>query len=394
MKTTTKILSLTLSLILGFSQLALSNNKSLKNVEQAMSEDSIKSISKSQKHSPVQPSENGSIGQQSVFDQMTISSDDILEIKLTTDVQNLIVNKNTDDYQVAYLEMKDATGNLVNHKLKVKPRGKYRRKICDFPPLKLNFSKDELTKRGLHPEFDKLKLVTHCTDNKMEGKDNVLREYLTYQIYNTLSDNSFRTQLVKIEYTDLHNSSKSITRYGFLIEDKDEMATRLNGEICDCRGLTSDVISDSQYNVMTMFQYMIGNEDWDLAAIRNIKAVQSFSGGKENNIIVPYDFDFSGVVDAPYAKPNTKFNHLTVKERHFSGTFNNAQELEITSNHFLSKRKEILQTVRKFKRLSADSRIDIEKYLEEFFTTLKNENQVADIFLHKGSPDLIENIAK
>jgi len=393
MKITTKVLSLIVALTLGFSQLALSNNKSLKIAEQEILEDSINLVSKNLSQSNYKINER-TVRQKSIFDKMVSFSDEILEIKLTTDVQNLIVNKNTDDYQVAFIEMDDAYGNTVNHKLKVKPRGKYRRKICDFPPLKLNFSKEELVQRGLNPEFDKLKLVTHCTDNKTDAKENVLREYLTYQIYNTLTDNSFRTQLVKIEYIDLHNSSKSIIRYGFLIEDKDEMATRLNGEICDCRGLTTGAISQKPYNLMAMFQYMIGNEDWNLMAARNIKVVQSISSGMEKNVIVPYDFDFSGVVNADYAIPNNKLNHSNIKQRHFSGDFANDQELEEMSNHFLSKRKEILQTVRKFKQLNSDARYEIDMYLQEFFTILKNKKQVSDIFLKDENLGFNEKIAK
>jgi hypothetical protein len=391
MKITTQTLFLTLALILGSSQLALSSNNSLKIAKQGMLSDSTKLISKNLPTSVYQI-KNTTEKQNSVFDQMAMMSNDLLELKLTTDLQNLIINKNTDDYQVAFIEMKDANGNSVNHKLKVKARGKYRRKVCDFPPLKLNFAKEELIKHGLHSEFDKLKLVTHCTDNKTDAKDNVLREYLTYQIYNRLTDNSFRTQLVKIEYVDLHNSSKSITRYGFVIEDKDEMAMRLNGEICDCHGLKSEMISKTPYNLMAMFQYMIGNEDWDSSMIRNVQAVQLFTGGSiGNNIIVPYDFDFSGVVDAPYAIPDLDLKHYTVKQRHFSGEFNDKNELEAMINHFLSRKNEILQTVKKFKRLNLNSRFEIEIYLQEFFLILENEKLASAIFLKNQNISFQEN---
>jgi hypothetical protein len=393
MKITTQILSITIALILGFSLPVLSNSNLQKIDEQVMSGDSIKLISKELLANNSQRTNNVKT-QKSVFDQLSMNSDDILHIKLTTDVQNLVANKNTDDYQIAYLEMESNNGEKINHKLKVKPRGKYRRKVCDFPPLKLNFSKEELLKQGLHPKFDKLKLVTHCTDNQVEAKDNVLREFLTYQMYNILADNSFRTQLVKIEYADIHNLSKPITRWGFLIEDKDEMASRLNGELCDCRGLESDRIVKDQYNTMTMFQYMIGNEDWDLLSLRNVKVVQLSNASTANNIIVPYDFDFSGVVDAAYAKPNVELKHSSVKQRHFYGNFANASELEVVSNHFLTKRKEILQLVRKFRRLNADAKIDIEVYLEEFFYTLKNKNKASEIFLEQDSYRFEEKIVR
>ena len=381
MKITTQTLSLILTLILGFSQLALSNNNLLKTAKQEILNDSTKLISKDLPTAAYQI-KNTIKTQNSVFDQIAMSSNEVIKLTLTTDLQNLITNKKTDEYQVAFIDMKDANGNIINHKLKIKPRGKYRRRVCDFPPLKLNFSKSGLLSQGLHPDFDKLKLVTHCTDSRIEGKDNVLREYLTYQLYNKLTDNSFRTQLVKIEYIDLHDSSKSIVRYGFLIEDKDEMAMRMNGEICDCHGIKPEMISHTPHNLMAMFQYMIGNEDWNSTMLRNVKAVKLFTGGSVgNNVIVPYDFDFSGTVDAPYAIPDPDLHHTTVKQRHFSGEFMNRNELEVMTNYFLSRKKEILQTVKDFKLLNLESRFDINNYLNEFFSILTDEQQANNVFL-------------
>ncbi len=384
MKNTTQKLFLALTLTLGFSQLALSNNSSLKTAEQEMLGDSTKLIPQNLPTSVYQI-EKSTKKQNSIFDKIALSSNDAIELTLTTDLQNIITNKNTDTYQVAFMEMEDANGNSVKHQLKVKPRGKYRRKVCDFPPLKLNFSKSELTGYGLNPEFDKLKLVTHCTDNRFDAKDNVLREYLTYQIYNRLTDNSFRTQLVKIKYVDLHNASKSVTRYGFLIEDTDEMAMRLNGEICDCHGIKSEMISHTPHNLMAMFQYMIGNEDWNSSMLRNVKAVQLFTGGGlENNIIVPYDFDFSGIVNAAYAIPDPDLNHSTVQQRHFFGEFSSREELELITNHFLGRKDEILETVKGFKHLNLNSRIEIGIYLKEFFAIISDEEMARDVFIeHK-----------
>ena len=380
MKITKQNLLLIITLTLGFSQLALSNNNLLKTANQKIVGDSIKRILPNLPTSFYKVNDTAK-KQKSIFDEIALSSNEAVKLTLTTDLQNLIINKNTNDYQAAILEIKDDNESITKHNLKVKPRGKFRRKICDFPPLKLNFSKGELINLGLSPEFDKLKLVTHCTDNKFDAKDNVLREYLTYQLYNRLTDNSFRTKLVKIKYVDIHNSSKSITRYGFLIEDTDEMAMRLNGQICDCHGIKSEMISHVPHNLMAMFQYMIGNEDWNSHMLRNVKLVQLFTGGMGNNITVPYDFDFSGVVNADYAIPDPDLKHQTVKQRHFFGEFGNEEELKVMSNHFLDKKEEILKTVKGFKELSLNSRLDIEFYLKEFFDILEDEEIKSETFL-------------
>lgn len=384
MKITTQKKLITIALILGFSQLALSSNNLQKTAEQEIPSDSIR-LDSGNLPTSVYQIENTAQKQNSVFDEMAMSSDDVLELTLTTDLQNLIANKNTDEYQVAFIEMEDAEGNIINHKLKVKSRGKFRRRTCDFPPLKLNFSKKELINRGLHPDFDKLKLVTHCMGSKAEAKDDVLREYLTYQIYNKLTDNSFRTKIVKIKYVDLHNSSKPMVRYGFLIEDKDEMAMRLNGEICDCHGLKTEMISQTPHNLTAMFQYMIGNEDWNSSMLRNVKAVQLFTGGTRNNIIVPYDFDFSGVVNAAYGIPNPDLKHVTMKQRHFFGEFTDRNDFEMMSDHFLNKKKEILDSVKDFKLLNLLSRLEIEAYLQEFFSILEDERKAESVFFKVGN---------
>ena len=52
---------------------------------------------------------------------------------------------------------------------------------------------------------------------------------------------------------------------------------------------------------MMLFEYMIGNTDMSIWALHNVRLVQ-----KPNRTLtaVPYDFDLSGFVHAPYAMPD------------------------------------------------------------------------------------------
>ena len=54
---------------------------------------------------------------ESIFDKIALSTDDAIELTLTTDLENLIINKNNSDYQVAFLEMTDYKNEKVKHKL-------------------------------------------------------------------------------------------------------------------------------------------------------------------------------------------------------------------------------------------------------------------------------------
>ena len=151
-----------------------------------------------------------------IFDQLL--QEDILEVTLEADLTELIENRNTEDYLPAVFTFEDMEGGRHTQEIKVKPRGKFRRRVCNFPPLMLNFSKAQLEDQGYIREFDKLKLVTHCIDDKFESKEQVMKEYLAYKMYNELTDASFRVQLVNITYVDTRTGGKK-RQMGFLIED-------------------------------------------------------------------------------------------------------------------------------------------------------------------------------
>ena len=305
---------------------------------------------------------------ETLFDYL-YNKEEVLEVTLHADLQDLLVNKNDPNYRPAVLKMTNRQGVEEEWGIKVKPRGKYRRRVCDFPPLKLNFSKSDLEAHALGAKHDKLKLVTHCLDAKAASKENVLREFLVYEMYSVLTESSFRVQLVEITYIDLHNSMKPFKRYGFLIEDVDELAEGLNGEEYDQHGLNLDDLMVEQASTMVMFQYMIGNEDWSLQMMRNIKGVKLHSG---NEIIaIPYDFDFSGFVNAEYALPDPTLGHATLKERAYLGDFISEAQYQNTKTYFLYKKDDLLDTIRKFKKLSPSSRAECLDYVKEFYDLLE-----------------------
>ena len=101
-------------------------------------------------------------------------------------------------------------------------RGNFRRNAnnCDFPPLYLDFAKKK-TKGTLFAKQNKLKLVTHC-----QAEDYVVREYMIYKLYNQLTPLSFRARLAKVSYVDSLRKRATETRWGFLIEDEDDVAKR------------------------------------------------------------------------------------------------------------------------------------------------------------------------
>lgn len=307
---------------------------------------------------PVNPS-------RSIFDHLSQGA--VLEISIETDLAELIGNRRTEDYLPATFNFEDADGQVYTQEIKVKPRGRFRRRACNFPPVMLNFSKGTLREQGYAPEYDKLKLVTHCIDDKSDSKDQVIREYLAYKLYNELTEQSYRVQLARITYIDSKGELSKIKRYGFLIEDTDEMAHRLGGEECeDCHNLASSRLDLVAENRLAVFQYMIGNTDWDISMIRNVKLVKPIGGGPA--IPVPYDFDFAGMVEAPYAIPNSEIGQMAIKQRVFQGRQVDRSLFEATLRHFLSRQELLLEQVESFKGLSWQSRQSVAGYLNTFFS--------------------------
>ncbi len=300
-------------------------------------------------------------GKETFFDQL--SNPDVTNIVLTTDLDFILENKFTDDYIPATF----GHGG-ENWDMEVRVRGRYRRRVCDFPPLKLKFSKDMLEAAGLQ-RHNKFKLVTHCSDT-FDATDNVLREQLAYELYALINGDGFRTQLVNVTYQD-NDSDLRIERLGILIEDTDEMAERLGGEECDdCYNLAANTFQPNSQETITMFQYMIGNADWSTKLQRNVKIVQLQAGGRF--VAVPYDFDFAGLVDAEYAVPNPDLSQTDVKERFWLWDMEVAPNLDATIAHFLAKEAAVMSFVESYDLLSKRSRRKIANYLGEFYSSLRD----------------------
>ncbi|MEL6971581.1 MAG: hypothetical protein AAFO02_15555 [Bacteroidota bacterium] len=299
--------------------------------------------------------------QQSFFDRLV--TPEITQFTLTFDVDNLSAMKRSDEYFPATFSHQGE-----NWDAKVKVRGRYRRRVCDFPPLKLKLNKDMLEAAGLQ-RHNKFKLVTHCSDN-FDNADNVLREHLAYELYNLMTGEGYRTQLVQVTYRN-SATGETTKRFGIIIEDTTEMAHANGGEECeDCYNIDYNRYENGNPEQVALFQYMIGNSDYGFSTPRNIKHVQQQAGGAFK--VVPYDFDFSGLVDSEYAIPNPNLNQTSIKERIFVWDFDQAPQLDNTIAQFLEKENEAMDLVANFPHLSRGSKRQITKYLNGFFTSLRD----------------------
>ncbi|WP_020535793.1 hypothetical protein [Lewinella cohaerens] len=317
----------------------------------------------------------------SIFDLLT--GEEIKEVTLRTDLVNLLSSTDQEaSYQPATFSFTSGQGGAQTWDLKVKARGKFRRQVCDFPPLKLNFSKTALFNRGL-ADHDKLKLVTHCTDDKNVGNEKVMQEYLAYKLYQELNPYSYRVQLVSIQYIDDSGRLNGFRRLGFLIESTSELEARLNGEECeDCTYQPVTAFDTKASGMHAMFQYLIGNSDYSVPVMRNIKLIRRSVDGKL--VPVGYDFDFAGFVDAPYAIPANHLGQITIRQRIYLGTLADDEEMQEILEVFLRKKEQLLKIIQDFRPLPSSKRFELKEYLLTFYDQIEmiESGGYKDVYSH------------
>ena len=309
-------------------------------------------------------------------------SEDILELTLTSDltvVRKDIGEKRT--YHPANISYQNEEGDLVSIDLKVKTRGNSRRSknMCNFPPLRLNFKKDN-TSATIFEGQDKLKLVVHCQENDEEYKEYMIREYLVYKAYELLSDMSFRVRLFKIKYVDTGGKKKQTERYGFIIEDQRFLAERLGGTMLKDKKIHAESMDKTNVDIVSVFQYMIGNLDWSVKENHNMKLCYI-----EGNLpyCIPYDFDLTGIVHTEYALPPEMLPVNSVRNRLFRGYCRTAEEFETTFKVFLEIKEELYKLYQDSDLLSNQYIKSTLKYLDDFYEVINDPKLVKREFLKK-----------
>jgi hypothetical protein len=279
----------------------------------------------------------------------------------------------------ATVTLLDEAGAGPVFEIELSPRGLSRRTlgICDHPPLRLDFDKDDLDDT-LFDGQNRLKLVRLCKDSDRYS-DLVVLEYLAYKLYNEITPVSFRVRAAEITYHDVGGRGREETSFGFLIEDEGDLADRVGRIALD---VGSGEIRRSQLDQAlaaryALFQYMIGNLDWDMTygpeedgCCHNSKLFAAEAAPTTAVAPAPYDFDYSGFVDAPYATPPEQVPVRSVRTRYFRGSCSFAGELPAAAADFLAKRDAMLALVEGEARLSASRRRSTLSYLEDFFDTL------------------------
>lgn len=255
--------------------------------------------------------------------------------------------------------------------VEIRTRGLFRlqRSTCSFPPLRLDFPRSQLAGTVLEGQ-DKLKLVTHCRDGD-RYEQNVLEEYLIYRLYNLLTDLCFRVRLARITYVDVNEPEDAIERWGFLIEDEDALADRLGGELLDSGSVHPTQVRGRVAGPIAVFQYMIGNTDWSMYEVHNVKVIQTADGV----VPVPYDFDWAGLVNARYARPAPQLGTRSVRQRVYRGLCRPDVDFAGIFERLNDLRPDLVALVETQVGLSEDGKKDFVEYLDDFYETINDPDK-------------------
>lgn len=300
-------------------------------------------------------------------------SNDLLNIRLEADFKNVF--KNTDDTTnfAAVLSYFNEGGQKEELDLKIRTRGVQRRVECNFMPIKWEFKKKKV-KGSAFEKQKEIKLVTHCRKQAVYEQNTIL-EYLVYRALNIITDSSFRVRPMMINYVYTGKKIDSIQRFGFIIERFKYMAERLNMMTFKKINFHSQRTNIDHMNVVDVFQYMIGNTDYSVFKLHNVKLIMDTVENR-TPLVIPFDFDWCGLVAASYAIPNPMFGTKTVVDRIYRGFELNPLRLQKVFDRFNVKRSEIFELFANEPLLKDSEKKRVKKYLEGFYRIINKEGAV------------------
>ncbi len=278
-------------------------------------------------------------------------------------------------YQSGVLVWKDASGTEVRTALKLKPRGKSRRDdaACKFPPLRLNFPKDAPSGTPFSG-LDKVKLVTHCGrigETSSGYATRVELELLAYRVFNRISPTSLRVQPLEVTYVDTEKSGKRSTHAAFLIEPEEWLAKRREMRVAKVASIEREQLEPVQANLAEVFEFLVGNTDFSMIrgpkgddCCHNVVLLAASNGAV---LPVPYDFDATGIVAAPYARPAEGLGIGNVHQRLYRGYCRPDAALQATLERFRDARADIYALFRDDPRLDTVTIERTTAYLDEFY---------------------------
>jgi hypothetical protein len=311
-----------------------------------------------------------------------------LAVRLAGDLRTLVNDRDSlkSKEHPFTLTVRDGDGQPVTLGVDLETRGHWRRQArnCDFPPLWLDLPRNRVAETVFRSQ-NRLKLVTPCRPGRRDYREYILREYAVYRIYNLLTPLSLRARLATTTYVDTTGRMDSLTVTTFLIEQVDEMARRNGGRRMDVIGARYADVDSLQFGLVGVFLYLIGATDWSLGGLHNMELMLDLRRSAFQP--VAYDFDFSGIVNTSYARPDPRLNLRSVRDRRYRGTCLADGQWEAVLQRFRAHKAAIYAVYDSLPGLSPGYVRDTHRYLDDFYEVIDDPGKRASELVRRCSPE-------
>lgn len=307
------------------------------------------------------------------------TEDRVITARVEGPWKTIMRNKEDDTTWEGVFHYTESDGREIAIPIEITTRGVTRKRVCDFPPLRFKFDK-EAARGTAFRGAGSLKLVTHCLFNS-KYEQYVIKEYLGYRIYNAVTDKSYRVQGLDLAYASDADDRRPIERFGFLIEDPDDVAER-NGlgklSINDIEPSRLDAMETSRF---MLFQYLIANLDWSALGGPEGKCCHNArligAGPDADDLVaIPYDLDSSGLVNAHYAAPPDKLPVRNVTQRLYRGFCTHNDSVGPALEEFRDLRPRFVALLDNEPRLDKGNRKRALKFFDDFYEDLETPEDV------------------
>lgn len=276
----------------------------------------------------------------------------------------------------------DPAGQALPISLKLRGITRRTSDVCQFPPLRVQFTSPPPA-ASVFAGQRKLKLVTHCR-NDPGFQQYLLLEYSAYRMYNLLTPHSFRVRLANIDYRDA-DGRPLMSRVGYFLEELSDVARRNGMKPTHAPTMiAAAALNPSDAARYALFEHMIANHDWSIRAApagaeccHNAELIGPLAAGRV--VPIPYDFDFSGFVDAPYATPPDQLRINSVRQRVYRGLCADNNEAFAVARQMREARPQLIAAIAATPGLDTGSQRKAVAFLDGFFADIATDQAVSKL---------------
>lgn len=306
------------------------------------------------------------------------AADEAIEITLALPLRTLVDERARRPSVKGTLAVAGTDADSIPLDVEVRPRGRHRLAHCTFPPLRLDFKRGQVA-GTLFAEQNRLKLVAPCRSGASYEQYLEL-EYLVYRMYEQLGGVAFRVRRARMRYVDVEQHHEILEAPAFLIEPLDGVAARFDLTDVESPRIPLSELEPRALTTLALFQFLIGNTDWaatgaaageDCCHNADVLAPRDGRGGW---VLVPYDFDHAGIVDADYATPSEGLGLTSVRQRRYRGFCRTNGYLD-EAIHALNTARPALEALLQSERLAPRSRTDALGYLDRSYEILNDAEE-------------------